>query len=153
MLDSHYDVLINDVTLTNLLEGGIYDQAIHNEISKIDTPDAFDPATEELLPCALFKVSIGVPVPNVYQGATRTELEVYLYQRNQYTVVQQAASRIYQLWHDQIIVPTNPDHQVWRTLFLNEVPNGKEDVLRCNVHLVRYNVYWHRFGAVSNCGE
>lgn len=153
MLAAHFDVLVNDADLMNILTGGIYNQAVDNEISKVHTPAAFDPATEELLPCGLFKSSLVSNIPATFQGATRTEIEVYLYQRNQYLAVASAADRIYQLWHDQIIVPDNVNHQTFRTLFNNEIPNGKDDVLGCNVYVVRYNVIWYRFGAISTCGE
>lgn len=133
MYQAIVDTLTADATLTALLPGGIHSDVV--EVSRQNTPSAFD-ANKELLPSALVKPGITRPDGPFVHSAAQT-VEIYLYQRQGFDVIEQAARRIYELLHNQRFQPVN-DFSGW--LVKNTFTNiGLEDnALNCSLGLLRY---------------
>ncbi len=90
-------LLAADATLTSLLTGGVHNGITAHEISRQNTPAAFD-ANKELLPCVLVKPEAQTPWgPN--RDSARLYVQMFFYQRFGYGSIEAAANRVYQLLH------------------------------------------------------
>ena len=139
MYEAIVTTLKADSTLTDLIIGGIHSNVI--EISRQTTPGAFDDS-KELLSCALVKPGTIRPAGPLIHGHAQT-VQIYLYQRSGFDVLDQAARRIYTLLHDQRIAPVN-ESGAW--LVRNTFQNiGLEDTaLNCSLGLLRYEALIRR---------
>ena len=105
MITAIYNHLHSDSELLATLTGGVWLGYDVHEISRQNTPAAFD-GNKELLPCALLQPETATPWgPNRDSG--RQYFVLYLYQRHGYTAIEAARQRIYTLLHRQILVPTD----------------------------------------------
>jgi hypothetical protein len=104
MLTAIYNKLIGDTTLMATLTGGVHRA---QEISRQSTPTAFD-ANLELQPCALLKSSTQTPW-GPHFDSSRLYVQIWLYQRHDYTSIETARERIYDLLHRTRLTPTNGD--------------------------------------------
>lgn len=101
MITAIVSVLEGDTTLASLLTGGVHNGANVGEISRQNTPDAFD-ANKEIQPCALVQLENEVPFGEVRHGS-QLFVQIYLYERYGYAAINQAKDRIYVLLHRQKI--------------------------------------------------
>lgn len=99
MINALVTLLSADGTLTGYLTGGIHNGADVGEISRQNTPAAFD-AAGELLPCALVQYESEVDFGPVYTGS-QLFVQIFLYQRYGSATINSARNRIYTLLHRQ----------------------------------------------------
>ena len=140
-----YQAIINtlkaDSTLQALLPGGIHNNVV--EISRQLTPTAFD-ENKELQPCALVKPGTIRDIPPYANSAAQT-VEIFLYQRRGFDVIEQADRRIYQLLHDQRIEPVN-EAGSWLVKQTYSNTGLEDGALNCSLGLVRYEALINRLG-------
>lgn len=127
-----YALLNGDATLGAALTGGLYQVP---EISRQATPGAFD-ANSELLPCGLLKLEAQTQ-GRVFVRGSRVYLVVYLYERDGASGIEAARARIYDLLHDQQVVPTDGS-TCWRIRHVNDVADTKEEALDARMAMSRY---------------
>lgn len=107
MITAICTLLATDTALTSLLPGGIHNGLTVHEISRQNTPAAFD-ANNELKPCVLVKPETQTPWgPN--RDSARLYVQLFFYQRFGYGSIEGAADRVYELLHRARITPTNGD--------------------------------------------
>lgn len=97
ILDAVVTALTGDATLLATLTGGVYDGRTVQEISRQNTPSAYD-AWLDLKPCALVRGESQTPWGPL-QHSTRLYVTVWLYQQSGYTAIEAARERIYDLLH------------------------------------------------------
>lgn len=103
MITDLYNHLADDATLLGYLTGGLHDAQMAHEISRQNTPSAYD-EFKELKPCGLVRLETATPWgPNRESG--RVYVIIYLYQRFGYAAIESARKRIYELLHRQQITP------------------------------------------------
>lgn len=107
MITAICDLLAADATLTNILTGGIHNGTNVQEISRQNTPSAFD-ANKELKPCVLVKAETQTPWGPTRDSA-RLYVQFYFYQRFGYAAIEAAANRVYRLLHRSRPTPANGD--------------------------------------------
>lgn len=90
-------VLQGDAMLAATLTGGIYDGMAVGEISRQETPGAYD-SVGELLPCALVMPESAAPVGPL-PDAGREFVVVWLYDQREYAALETARQRVYALLH------------------------------------------------------
>lgn len=135
MRDTIKDYLEADATLTGLLTGGIY--AVP-EISRQDTPDAFD-ANGEIEPCGLVKLETeGQFGPYEEAGgiSARLYVAVFFYQRTGYDVIDPALARTRTLLHKQNLSTSG----VWEISWVDDVMDQEDEALGCAMSMSRYMV-------------
>jgi hypothetical protein len=99
--DTIYTLLSSDSALAALLPGGMYNSDDAEEISRAETPAAFD-ANGELLPCALLRMETTAPM-GPYPDSARTFFVVFVYQQRGRDVIDAAMSRMFAVLHDATI--------------------------------------------------
>lgn len=129
--DSVYNALTGDVTLMNILTGGLYDASVVGEISRQFTPNAFD-ANREVKPCGLLRMDSTVPGA-VYTRGAREFFSVYLYEFRGTANVENARARIFDLLHDKRLATG-----MWRILHTDDVRDASDAVLQCGLVISRY---------------
>ena len=128
--DVHTALLADDV-LVDLLPGGIYSGAEIREISRQNTPEAFD-AEKKIRPCLLVVVNTDI-ARGPYRRSMQTTLSVYFYQAVGFDVIKQAMDRTFDLLHDQKI-----GANTWSVQFSNAVENQNDNALDCSLSTQRY---------------
>ena len=126
--------LETDPTMQGLLTGGVW---ATDEISRQETPEAFD-VNGEILPCALVALSSEAAAgPYVEAGALSARLHValYFYQRRGYDVIDQAMARALVLLHREKL-----ESGVWEVAWTDDVLDQKDDALGCSLGMSRYMV-------------
>lgn len=96
-LDAVVDALTGDATLVALLIGGLYDGRTVQEISRQNTPAAYD-EWQALQPCGLVKAESQTPWGPLHDGS-RLYVTAWLYAQESYTALEAARKRIYALLH------------------------------------------------------
>jgi len=133
-VDDVYLVLSADDVLSGLLTGGIYSGAEVREISRQNTPEAFD-ASLKILPCMLVVVNTDLK-SGPYPRSIMTTLSVYFYQLTGYDVIDPAMARTFDLLHDQKV-----GSNTWNVEFSNSVENQNDIALDCSLSTQRYMAY------------
>jgi hypothetical protein len=122
-----------DATLSGLLTGGVHTT---NEISRQDTPDAFD-ANGEIQPCALVKISSESAFgPRSIGG--RQLINVYLYERQGTTNIDAALNALRPLFHNTKVGAASD--KAWWSTWANEVRDQRDDALDCDMAMVQFQV-------------
>lgn len=134
-VDEVVSALQADGELSGLLPGGIYNAAAVEEITRQNTPEAFD-ANKEIKPCAL--VTVGTEVrAGPHSLGVATTMGVYFYQRFGYEVIEQAMQRTFEVLHEQRIGGDG----VWQIFFNINIPNQRDQALDCALGSQRYVAY------------
>ena len=120
-----------DTALMALLTGGIHNDV--EEISRQNTPSAFDSTTKEIKPCALIKVPTEVPAGPYVRGV-RTTFVIYVYQRQGYSVIDPAMTKIFNVVNDQQI-----GSNVWNIEYVGAVYQQRDQALDCALGLLRFS--------------
>jgi hypothetical protein len=105
MITAVYNALAGDATLLAQLSGGVYNAVTAHEISRQNTPAAYD-ANGELLPCCLVTQESATPWGEIYH-AGRLYILLYFYQRYGYDSIETARKRVYALLDRQVLTPTD----------------------------------------------
>lgn len=124
-------VLQADAALAALLTGGIHIDV--EEISRQNTPTAFDATTKEIKPCALIKLPMEIPT-GPFARSVRTSFMVYVYQRQGYTVIDPAMGYIYNDLNE-----TQTGSGVWNIEFVNKVIHQRDQALDCALGSLRFS--------------
>jgi hypothetical protein len=138
MIDDVLTELQGDATLAGLLPGGMYAET---EISRQNTPDAFD-ANQEVLPCLALRIESETQ-SGVYNQAgsvgVRTYLVGYLYQRYGYDKINAAREQMFTLL-DHAKIGT----RVWEIEWVDDLPNLEDPGLNCSMCVSRYQAMRRR---------
>jgi hypothetical protein len=118
-----------DATLMGYLTGGVH--AVR-EISRTDTPGAFDAVTKELKPSALVKLSTE-PRDGPRDIAGMQYIHIYLYERNSYTAIDQAKDRMRTILHR-----IRPGNGTWQVRHVEDILDQEDAALGSNLHMSRY---------------
>ena len=103
MINAVYALLNADTELLSHLPGQLWNALDVQEISRQNTPAAFN-VDKEIQACALLKEESATPWgPNYNSG--RIYFVLYLYQRFGYQQIDQARKRIYTILHRQQVIP------------------------------------------------
>ena len=119
-----------DSALTTLLTGGIHNDV--EEISRQNTPSAFDATTKEIKPCALIKLGTEIPLRG-FTTSVQTPVTIYFYQRSGYAVIEDAMALTFTDLNEQKI-GTN----VWNIEFGNAVYQQRDVALDCALGSLRF---------------
>jgi hypothetical protein len=130
-IDDIHAVLVMDDELISILPGGVYSGSAVREISRQNTPAAFD-VNMKIMPCALVVANTDLK-SGPYSRSIITTLSVYFYQLTGYDVIEQAMARVFDLLHEQRI-----GNQIWTIEFSNSVENQNDIALDCSLATQRY---------------
>lgn len=128
--DEIKDALEDDVSLMALLTGGIFNDV--EEISRQNTPSAFDGTTKEILPCALIKLPMETPT-GPYLRSARTSFLIYFYQRQGYDVIKPAMGLAYDDLNEKHI-----GTKVWNIEFVSAVYEQRDQAFDCPLGTLRF---------------
>lgn len=121
--DSIRTVLEADTALMALLTGGVFDDV--EEISRQNTPGAFDATTKEIKPCALIKLGVETKA-GPHARSVRTPVRIYFYQRQGYDVIYPAMDLVFDDLNDQQI-----GERVWNIEFGSDIKGQRDQALDC----------------------
>jgi hypothetical protein len=138
MRQAIFEALSTDSVLLTLLSGGIYDAQVVEEISRQNTPAAFD-ANGELRACALLRVRGPTAQSNPFRHGARVTLEVYFYRAGD-----AARERVYDLLHDTHLSPQGSSAGSWRIEHLDDVLGQEERALKTALDVSRYQALVRR---------
>jgi hypothetical protein len=120
-----------DAALMALLTGGIHIEV--EEISRQNTPTAFDATTKEIKPCALVKLGVESRLQSGYVTAVNTPLVIYFYQRQGYAVIEAAMDLALADLSEQKI-----GANVWNIEFDIAVNQQRDTALDCALGSLRF---------------
>lgn len=120
-----------NVALVALLTGGIFNDV--EEISRQNTPGAFDGTSKELKPCALIKLPNEVP-SGPYLTSVRTTFVIYFYQRQGYAVIEPAMGLAFADLNERRI-----GSNVWNIEYVGAVYQQRDQALDCPLGTLRFN--------------
>lgn len=129
-----------DATLTGHLAGGLYDAVAVGEISRQDTPAAFDATTREIRPSALLRIVDDTPAGPTHTSR-RLQPTLYLYGPNTAAgraAVEAARLRVRVLLHRVRIAPASG--QAWELRHAGDVLDLEDPDLRAALAICRYTV-------------
>ena len=125
-------VLTTNAPLMAVLTGGVFNDV--EEISRQNTPTAFDAITKEIMPCALIKFNTEIPFSAAkIANAVQTPLTIYFYERSGYVNIESAMGMAFDLVNDSRI-GTN----VWRFEFDVAVYQQRDTALDCPLGSLRF---------------
>jgi hypothetical protein len=130
-IEDVHEVLSTDEVLIALLPGGIYSGAEIREVSRTNTPEAFDEG-KKIKPCMLVVVNTDLR-SGPYTRSIITTFGIYFYQLTGYDVIEQAMARCYDLLNEQRI-----GEKIWEIIFSNSVENQNDVALDCSLSTQRY---------------
>ena len=134
--DSIKTALEADVALMALLTGGIFNDV--EEISKQNTPGAFDGTTKEIKPCALIKLGVETKA-GPHARSVRTPFRIYFYQRQGYDVIDPAMELVFDILNDQQI-----GERVWNIEYGSEIKVQRDQALDCALESQIWNAIRNR---------
>lgn len=126
------DYLADDTTLMALLTGGVY---TGTEISRQNTPDAFD-ESGEILPCALVTEESDTqagPFTEAGNVSTRLFVAVFFYQRVGYDTIDAAMDRTLALLQRAKLAAGT-----WEIAWADDVRDQRDEAMRCSMGMSRY---------------
>jgi hypothetical protein len=112
-----------NTALMALLTGGIHIDV--EEISRQNTPSAFDGTTKELKPCALIKLGVETKT-GPHARSVRTPFRIYFYQRQGYGSIYPAMDYVFNDLNDQQI-----GERVWNIEFSSDIKGQRDQALDC----------------------
>lgn len=129
--DSIKAALQADTALMALLTGGVFNNV--EEISRQNTPGAFDGTTKEIKPCALIKHSTEAPA-GPFLTSVRTIVVIYFYQRQGYAVIEPAMGLAFADLNEKQI-----GANVWNIEYVGAVYQQRDQALDCPLGSLRFN--------------
>jgi len=128
--DSIKSELETDTALMALLSGGVHVGI--EEINRTTAASAFD-GNKEILPCALIKEGVELPLRSGYLRAVNQPFTIYFYQRQGYDVIGPAMDLAYNDLNEQKIVSG-----VWNIEFDIRVNQQRDTALDCALGSLRF---------------
>ena len=135
MITAIYNRLSGDATLLTTLTGGVHDAQTVQEISRQNTPGAFD-ANKELKPCALVKMETATPW-GPHHDSGRLYVQVFYYQRAGATSIGTALHRVYTLLHRTQLTPTDGSG-CYDIRHADDLLGLEDQALECGLAISRY---------------
>ncbi len=123
-------VLLANAPLVVLLTGGVHIEV--EEITRQNTPTAFDATTKEIKPCVLIKLGSELKISDTRRGV-RTPVIIYFYQRQGYTVIDPAMVMVHDLLNEKKI-----GTRVWNIRFDLAVYQQRDAALDCALSSLRF---------------
>ena len=123
--------MTGNAALMAVLTGGVHNDV--EEISRQNTPTAFDAITKELRPCALIKLGTEVPLRSGYPTAVQTPVTIYFYQRQGYSSIEDAMEQTFTLLND-----TRTGTNVWRIEYDASFWQQRDTALDCALGYLRF---------------
>jgi len=123
--------LLANAPLAAILTGSIHIDV--EEISRQNTPTAFDATTKELKPCALIKIGVEPRMASGLADSVNTPLVIYFYERQGYANIAPAMTLVFDQLSDQKI-GTN----VWQIHFDIAVNQQRDTALDCALGSLRF---------------
>lgn len=151
MITAIVDRLKGNATLSGLLPGGVHNGALVHEISRQNTPTAFD-ANKELLPCALVQLENETPAGPLRTSSTLF-VTIYFYQRFGHETIGAAELQVRTLLDRQILQPApltgaaSPGSTGARNFemrFTSTLMGMNDQALNCALAISRYVCYMAR---------
>ena len=124
--------LTADVTLTGTLTGGVY---ALRELTRQSAPGAFD-ANGEIKPCALVRIEAEAqhgPFTGAAALSARTYVVVVLYQRDGFTTIDAAMTRVRALLHRSKL-----GTGTWDIAWADDSGDLEDEGLGCSMRYSRY---------------
>jgi hypothetical protein len=140
MRDAIHTLLSNDSTLMATLVGGLYDAADVGEISRQETPSAFD-ANGEIQPCGLLRFGTIAPTGPYLHGA-RLSFSIYLYELQGYTDIETVRARVYALLQQATVTPAAGG--CWEIRHTDDVLDTRDSALECSLAVSRFEAVIRR---------
>jgi len=137
MINAVYALLNADTELLSYLPGQLWNALDVQEISRQNTPAAFN-ADKEIQACALLKEESATPWGEIYDSG-RSYIVIYLYQRFGYRQIDAAKNRIYQLLHRSKVTPTDGSG-VYDIRHSGDLTGMEDQALTATLILSRYVV-------------
>lgn len=122
------------------LTGGLYAAADVGEISRQDTPAAFD-ANNEIEPCGLLRMGTTIPY-GPYRHSQRQFFTVYIYERYGNTSIEAARNRLYTLLHRGCVSPSTGG--CWEINHTGDIPDQRDTALDCSLIVCQYEAVYRR---------
>lgn len=141
MITAIYERLRGNGALMALLPGGVHNGAVVQEISRQNTPAAFD-ANKELQPCALVQLENEVPFGPLRTGTT-LYVVIYFYQRFGHDAIQPAQLAARTLLHRQVLQPVDGSRN-FEIQHANTLLGMNDQALNCALAISRYVCYMGR---------
>jgi hypothetical protein len=141
MVNAIWDRLRGDGTLVGLLPGGIHNGQLVQEISRQNTPSAFD-GNKELRPCALVQMENETPF-GPHRESSALYVVIYFYQRFGHETIQAAQGRAYDLLHRRVLTPTD-GRRNFEVRHANTLLGMNDQALNCALAIGRYVCYMGR---------
>jgi hypothetical protein len=126
-------VMQADNELMALLAGGVHQALAVGQISRQNTPAAYD-ENSELQPCALVKLETEIPT-GPYPNSVQTPVSIYFYQREHGDVIDEAMALVFPMFNRVKL-----GSGVWRVEYENSVWNQYDAALECALNMMRFNV-------------
>lgn len=144
MIDAIFSALSADATLTGLLTGGIIHQRTAPEISRQHTPTSFD-GDRNILPTLLLQLSTTSATLSLQRR--RASIAIYLYEKWQYTTIEQARERIKCLLHNAFF--TTADGLTHRVTLESQSQYLEDEAIDCRLLIDIYA--WPEDGLCEGC--
>ena len=147
MITAIVERLKGDATLSGLLTGGIHNGAVAHEISRQNTPTAFD-VNRELLPCALVQYENETPAGPLRTSSTLF-VTIYFYQRFGHTTIDAAELQARTLLDRQVLQPAGSagspgGARNFEVRFTSTLMGMNDQALNCALAISRYVCYMAR---------
>ena len=131
-------VLQANVALMAILTGGIYEQDEVGEISRQDTPSAFD-NNKELKPCVLIAEGTELRRGGIDDDdsgtSVQTPISIFFYERSGYSTIAAAMEASFALLNGKKI-----GSATWRVEYENSIKNQKDTALNASLGVQRFMV-------------
>ena len=129
--DSIKAALEADTALMALLTGGVFNNV--EEISRQNTPGAFDATTKEIRPCALIKYGTDTRLKSGLANSVNSPLTIYFYQRQGYAAIEAAMDKVFTLMSEKKL-----GSSVWNIEFDIAVNQQRDTALDCALGSLRF---------------
>lgn len=141
MIAATVERLRGNSALMALLTGGVHNGAVVQEISRQNTPTAFD-ANRELLPTALVQYENTTPIGPLRTSEVRY-ITIYFYQRFGHETIQAAELMVRTLLDRQVVQPVNGG-RTFEIRHTNTLLGLSDQALDCALTMSRYACYMAR---------
>jgi len=141
MIAATVERLRGNIALMALLTGGVHNGVVVQEISRQNTPTAFD-ANRELLPCTLVQYENTTPFGPLRTSEVRY-ITIYFYQRFGHETIQAAELMVRGLLDRQVVQPVGPG-RTFEIRHNNTLLGLTDQALDCALTLSRYSCYMVR---------
>ncbi len=142
MRQAIYNHLTGDTELMTILSGGLFDAHLVGEISRQNTPGAFD-THGEIQPCGLLRMRGPTPIEPYTYGA-RQGFSLIFYEREGFINIELAMERAYTLLHDQRLEPVGVTAGCWEIHHTDDVPQQEDQALKASMGLSRFEAIIRR---------